>query len=588
MRIFSKDEKIIKDLFVSLLPVQCVLALLPEITNLLNSYIVGNYFGGIALATVGFAVPVTEVYSFLSYIFVLGTQVLASQQLGKGNLQKVCRVLTSGMVAAVFCGTLLWAFCQIFLDTLCGWLCSSSECIPFLQQYLKGFSWGYPLGFLILVSVPLLQLDNDKKRAFWAMFAMMFGCVSFNLLNVFYLHLGMLGVGLAYPCGCILASLVIITHFCNSKYVFKFKIALLNVGSVLKVIAQGVPSSSFYIFNFVRAFVLNHYLFETGGNVAVAALVVANTVSVMVSVVAIPRGITNTLQILAGVLCGERDVEALRRLPRISFIYGFPMMVLGYVIINTFAEPLALFLGMQPADLPVIVLVFRYYLFWLVTDMFLLPAMSIYLGIGSNKSYVFYRCFCTVVFPTIWMVAVHSFGVHWLVSYSWMAEVNTILLMILHYYIVDRTWPISIFNICYIPNKISVPRKDRFMATVHSVAEAMETSKQAISFCLQKGLSNRLAQSCGLCLEEMMVNTFEHNEGIHGSVDLRIVFENSGIFVTLRDDYPKFDPKSYLDMCNPDDLLSSPGVRIVTCLAKDMNYASVMGLNVLTFRLENK
>lgn len=69
------------------------------------------------------------------------------------------------------------------------------------------------------------------------------------------------------------------------------------------------------------------------------------------------------------------------------------------------------------------------------------------------------------------------------------------------------------------------------------------------------------------------------------SIEMCAIYEDGGVTLMLRNNCPHFDPKEWLAM--HDDLNDdrSLGLRLAAESAKEMNYASALGLNVVTIRI---
>ena len=69
------------------------------------------------------------------------------------------------------------------------------------------------------------------------------------------------------------------------------------------------------------------------------------------------------------------------------------------------------------------------------------------------------------------------------------------------------------------------------------------------------------------------------------TVDVRVVHKNEDIILCLKDDCVPFDPGVRKTLTDPADPAKNIGIRMVFRLAKDVQYQSILGLNVLTMRI---
>ena len=90
-----------------------------------------------------------------------------------------------------------------------------------------------------------------------------------------------------------------------------------------------------------------------------------------------------------------------------------------------------------------------------------------------------------------------------------------------------------------------------------------------------------------LFIEEMAGNTVLHGytEEKKGNVNLRFVFRDDSGVIRLRDDGRPFDPVRWLEKNSGEDPTSGLGIRVVTSLAKNVNYMASMEMNNIIIEL---
>ena len=93
----------------------------------------------------------------------------------------------------------------------------------------------------------------------------------------------------------------------------------------------------------------------------------------------------------------------------------------------------------------------------------------------------------------------------------------------------------------------------------------------------------------GLCREEMAANIVEHGfkkgRKKDHSINIFACVENDEVLLRLRDNCEKFDPNTKLKMYTDDDPTKNVGIKMVSKIAKEMNYQTTFGMNVLTIKL---
>ena len=89
-------------------------------------------------------------------------------------------------------------------------------------------------------------------------------------------------------------------------------------------------------------------------------------------------------------------------------------------------------------------------------------------------------------------------------------------------------------------------------------------------------------------MEEMAGNIVEHGftkDNKKHRIDAFVSVEENDVSMRLRDDCVPFDPYEKLKMYQDDDPTKNIGIKMVTKLAKEMNYQVNFGMNVLMIKI---
>ena len=127
----------------------------------------------------------------------------------------------------------------------------------------------------------------------------------------------------------------------------------------------------------------------------------------------------------------------------------------------------------------------------------------------------------------------------------------------------------------------------RFSCILHEPDDAAKIAELVQNFCGEYGVPSAKAGHSALCFEEMAWNIFQH--GFHAdkrrhTVNLSMVVKEKDILLRIKDDCIPFDPVEFSQMTGTD--AGNIGIRLVTALASQVSYQNLMGLNVLTIRME--
>jgi anti-sigma regulatory factor (Ser/Thr protein kinase) len=107
-------------------------------------------------------------------------------------------------------------------------------------------------------------------------------------------------------------------------------------------------------------------------------------------------------------------------------------------------------------------------------------------------------------------------------------------------------------------------------------------SEKVIGFCKSRGTNEKEAFYAGLAIEEMAGNIIQHGfvPGKKQVIEVRVVKKENTV-IRIQDNCPLFDPAKRVDQFYPEDICKNIGIRMVSGVAKDMNYQSNVGINTL-------
>ena len=133
--------------------------------------------------------------------------------------------------------------------------------------------------------------------------------------------------------------------------------------------------------------------------------------------------------------------------------------------------------------------------------------------------------------------------------------------------------------------EFGVNPEDALDMKLTSVEDAIGMSEKVEEFCLAHGLDRKTSYHSALCLEEMAVNVVEHGfnkDDKNHLIDAHVMYKDDKLLLRIKDDCVPFNPQERADQVNPDDPMKGVGIRMVMKIAEEVNYNSLLGLNVLT------
>ena len=166
------------------------------------------------------------------------------------------------------------------------------------------------------------------------------------------------------------------------------------------------------------------------------------------------------------------------------------------------------------------------------------------------------------------------------------AEIVTLAIFYINACIQNKKIVTTVDELIYLGNDFDATK--RYTISINKIEEVVDVSRGIESFCKDNGIDSKRAMLSGLCAEEMAGNIVEHgfkkDKKKNNMIDVLACIENDEVYLRLRDNCVPFDPHTKLKMYT-DDPLKNVGIKMVSKIAKQMNYQTTFGMNVLTIRL---
>ncbi len=143
-------------------------------------------------------------------------------------------------------------------------------------------------------------------------------------------------------------------------------------------------------------------------------------------------------------------------------------------------------------------------------------------------------------------------------------------------------------DLLVLPENFGVEEHERIDISVRNMEEVMTVSRQVSDFCSRRGIDARRAYKASLCMEEMAGNIVSHGfrkDNKDHVIDIRVVHKGNDMLLRIRDDCVPFNPEERNKLTDPADRIKNMGIRMVYSIARDVEYQSVLGMNVLTIRI---
>lgn len=579
------SSRLVRQLFLRLLPVQIMTLLVSAINNLIDGLITSRLLGSDAMAVVGLFVPVLEMLN-VANMLITGAQIICSNLMGKGDMKKLTSVFSTCMVTLFGFGLIITAAGLSLSGPLAGLLGASGELKGMLSEYIRGYAIGVVFQMLYMNMMSFLPLNNKAALSYVSIGTMITVNLSMDVLFTGVLDMGLFGLGLATSLSYIASSLIVIFSFRNKKNPVHLNFKNLDFRIIGPAMRIGLPGLMFNVSVTVKSYALNTIMLASGSIAAVAALSVQNTMCCLLGV--IPCGAAGAIGILGSIFYGEEDRLSLEMLIKNA------LRITCFIALAVMA---ALILGRD-------LVAGLYYVpgseAWTLTREMLLmfPSFVLFNAVFAILQKT-YQCEGRMLFVNV-MTAVENLLVAGIAAVAYMiigvkavwitytlTSISCLIIVGISVFIREKRITFSLKDWMKLDKDFGVDEEDRIDITLTSIDGVVDASRRAVEFCRSKNIDERRAMLAGLSLEELAGNIIQHGftDGKRHSVDVRLVYKNGEITIRFRDNCKAFDPVKYLKQFQPSDPYGNIGLRMIVNMAKRVFYLNNIGMNTLLIKV---
>jgi len=171
--------------------------LFQQLYNAVDSYVVGNYVGKVALAAVGASTPIINMLIGFFMGISTGAGVVIAQFFGAGNTCKMKRAIHNSIALTLVMGVVLTIVGLLFNDPILKAIGVPSEVFSEASTYLSIYFWSLIFVMVYNMGSGILRSVGDSKRPLYFLIFSSVVNIILDFLFVKYFHFGVAGAGYA-------------------------------------------------------------------------------------------------------------------------------------------------------------------------------------------------------------------------------------------------------------------------------------------------------------------------------------------------------------------------------------------------------
>ncbi len=344
MSLTGKKDSFITKIYARLLPVQIILVAIQSINGIVDGIMGSRLLGSDAMAAVGLFAPLLTLLYAFGCIIIVGSQIVGSHYAGKGETDKISKIFSVTLCFIAIVGFIAAIFISIFNAQLSTLLKGDN----LLSDYMLGVAFSFLFDSLCGVLSDYLQLIGNVKRTYIGLIALITSNILLNVIFIRFLELGIFGLGLATTLSTFITCFIMAGVFFDSKSPIHFTLMQLPWRKLGEILRFGSSAATFNIVLALKGFALNYIVLFFGGQIALGAMAVENSILGLIGAISV--GIGTTTLTIGSVFYGEEDREAVKSVFRVSLKVGITLALIVTIVIMGLSRPLSvMFYGKEAA-----------------------------------------------------------------------------------------------------------------------------------------------------------------------------------------------------------------------------------------------
>jgi putative MATE family efflux protein len=309
-----------------------------SLNMIIDTIFVGRLIGPMAIAAITIVMPIVYLISSIGMAIGVGGASIISRALGANEHDKAQRVFGNQIAISLGLVILLAISGLVFKDEALTLFGAKGEIIPPALTYYTVVMIGAPFLALCMTGNPVIRAEGKPKFAMMALISPAIVNIILDYLFIDVFNYGMAGAAWATTISYIACFITILYFFLSkhSELKIKLKCFVLEWPILREITSLGSVTLARQATVSVLAIVLNHVLFQYGGEISIAAY---GIISRMLMFALFPiLGITQGFLPIAGYNYGANKLIRVRESINTSIIYGSGLALLIFMGIMLFPE----------------------------------------------------------------------------------------------------------------------------------------------------------------------------------------------------------------------------------------------------------
>ncbi len=309
--------------------------------NIINRVFVGNAVGSLAIAGVVICFPLIVFMMALAMLIGIGATTLAAIRLGQKNKEAAEQLLGQAISLLILLPAIGVAIIWPLRPALLNFFGATEAIMPYAMEYLDIILFADIFFSLSMGINNFIRAEGKPQVAMGTQILAATVNVVINYFFVMKFNWGVTGAAMGILIGNLISLFWIFGYFMSSHSYLKIhaKNLVLKGALVRKILILGMAPFLMQMANSVQQMILNRTLSFYGGEIALAAVGIVNSLSTLLVLPLV--GFNQAGQPIIGYNYGARKLERVKRTLFRGILFSTIFAVTSFIVIQTCSVSLA-------------------------------------------------------------------------------------------------------------------------------------------------------------------------------------------------------------------------------------------------------
>lgn len=298
----------------------------------------GPDLGDHAIGGLGIVLPIMNLTAAVGMLVGAGSASRISICLGRGDKETAEKIIGNSFLMTIILTGALSIFLLAFLDPILMGIGATDETFPYAKEFLQYY---LPGNIFLTMCFNFNSMMRASGYPTKAMYTMLIGVVANIIIApifIFVLEWGIKGAAIATIISMFIGLCFVMYHFMNNSSMLRLrkKNIGLNPKIVWAIASIGLSPFFIQVASSVVVFFINNKLKAYGGNVAIEAFAIANTLVMIIIMIMV--GLTQGMQPIVGYNYGAKRIQRVKETLNYTIKVGIIVGLVGVAISFLFPQ----------------------------------------------------------------------------------------------------------------------------------------------------------------------------------------------------------------------------------------------------------